>query len=116
MNAKDLHRSEKKFTKGDGCWNWRGSFFKHGYGAFFLLENGKETTKKASRLSWLVHRGPIADGLMVLHKCDNKACVNPDHLYFGDHAQNMKDSKERKTHCSGQRHYLFRWMTKRFAA
>jgi hypothetical protein len=44
----------------------------------------------------MFHRGGIPAEAHVLHTCDNALCVNPDHLYLGDHAQNMKDKKARK--------------------
>lgn len=43
------------------------------------------------RVSWLLHHGEITDGLFVLHRCDNKRCVNPDHLFLGDDDDNKKD-------------------------
>lgn len=70
-----------------GCWLWLGSINRLGYGqtAYF---NG---VTKAHRLSWLTHRGTIPDRMMVLHKCDVRQCINPDHLFLGTQTDNMRD-------------------------
>ena len=73
----------------DECWNWLGSLNKmRGYGQIYS-ENYKIIL--AHRLSWIIHFGEIPIGKLVLHKCDNKKCVNPNHLYLGTHGDNAKD-------------------------
>ena len=86
----------------DGCWTWTAGRTKKQYGKFSV--DGK--TKQAHRVSWTLHNGDIPGRLFVLHHCDNPPCVNPEHLYLGDHKQNMRDRLERggnpqvsKTHC-----------------
>jgi hypothetical protein len=70
------------------CLLWTGAKNPGGYGVAFLAEHG---TTGAHRMSWILSHGPIPGGLFVLHKCDTPLCCNPDHLFLGTHADNMKD-------------------------
>ena len=81
-------RFESKINKvPDGCWLWIHSLNNKGYGWFEL--NGK--TCLAHRVSWIIYRGSIPKGMNVLHKCDVRNCVNPDHLFLGTLKDNMRD-------------------------
>lgn len=99
------------------CWNWIGKRNGSGYG---IISVGNKP-KIASRVSWWFHYGEISSSELVLHKCDNPPCVNPKHLYLGNHHDNMMDCVLRgrhifknKTHCPrGHKYsikniYLFR--------
>lgn len=70
-----------------GCWLWTGAVNPKGYG--HLRFNRKDLI--ASRASWTAHRGPVPDGLLVLHRCDVPLCINPDHLFLGTHRDNVAD-------------------------
>lgn len=70
-----------------GCLLWVGSLDAYGYGQSTRFEG----ISKAHRLSWRIHRGPIPTGLAVLHKCDVRQCINPDHLFLGTERDNMRD-------------------------
>ena len=88
-----------------GCWLWTASLRSNGYGQ--INEGGRSRMMlKAHRVSWTLYRGAIPDGLCVLHKCDTPPCVNPDHLFLGTQAQNVKDmhDKGRDNHPRGERH------------
>lgn len=83
----------EKVEKSSGCWLWVGSRQGYGHGCF-LLHHGHST--QSHRVAWMLsNKRMIPDGGHILHKCDNPPCVNPDHLYLGDHAQNMRDKAER---------------------
>jgi len=69
------------------CWIWIRSPGPTGYGQ--VRHAGR--MQKAHRVAWLLHRGPIPNGLWVLHKCDVPLCVNPGHLYLGTHQNNVRD-------------------------
>ncbi len=92
----------KKVEKTDSCWLWRGSRMMRGYGGFGIAG----TIWTAHRVSWVIHYGPIPNGKWVLHKCDVRPCVNPDHLFLGDAKDNTVDMllKGRGGHLSGEQH------------
>lgn len=74
-----------------GCWVWLGSL-NNGYGQF-RRDDGSIIL--SHRLSHLMHSGSSIDGLVVMHKCDNPKCVNPDHLALGTQAENVQDMREK---------------------
>lgn len=81
-----------RITITENCWEWNGSCHpKTGYG---LMRDGK-STKLAHRLSFEIFKGEIVKGLCILHKCDNKICVNPKHLWMGTQSENMDDMKDK---------------------
>ncbi len=79
----------------DGCWHWLGAKSALGYG---ILPSGRRlgtTERTAHRISWLLLRGVIPSGMKVLHRCDVRRCVNPEHLFIGTQADNVRDMMEK---------------------
>ena len=87
------YKYEKFVVKKDGCWEWNGAT-QGSYGCFTFMRK----TTRAHRASWILHNGPIADDMHVLHKCDNPSCSNPDHLFLGSHKDNMRDMRSKGLH------------------
>jgi hypothetical protein len=92
------------------CWEWTGTVNVQGYGDMSV--EGKHVG--AHRLSYQLHNGSIPKGLHVLHKCDNRICTNPEHLFIGTQSENVKDMGKKKRwknqHSAGENHG---WYTSR---
>jgi len=75
------------------CWSWTAGCCTAGYGHFRLgsASTGDRRKELSHRLAYELTKGPIPDGLKVLHECDNPPCCNPAHLFVGTHADNMRD-------------------------
>lgn len=86
-----------------GCWLWVSSKYRNGYG--WLKVFGK--TVSAHRYSYELHKGDIPPDMEILHSCDVKNCINPDHLRIGTHAENMKEASVRGRMLSGKDHPMY---------
>lgn len=93
---KTVHtRFFSKVQKSDSCWLWTGHKDPNGYGRIAM---GRGYLEKSHRMSYILHKGQIQKGLVVMHSCDTPSCVNPEHLEAGTYSQNLRDAYARKLH------------------
>jgi len=92
----DEERFFKYVKKTKRCWEWTGNK-NNGYGHFRIgsRTNGSARMIKAHRFSYEMYKGCIPNKLYVLHICDHRPCVNPDHLYLGTYKDNSRDRLKR---------------------
>ena len=83
-----------------GCWLWDGRVDEDGYGRYGIW---KKSDFGAHRLAYEFYRGPIPDGMCVLHRCDVRCCVNPDHLFLGSTQDNTADRHTKGRSARGER-------------
>lgn len=102
MRSLEEERLMRRVLKTDECWIFTGSLASTGYGQ--LTIRGK--VRSAHRIAYEVFKGPILNG-EICHTCDNRACVNPDHLIDADRTWNMRDCSRKGRlkipHFSGER-------------
>lgn len=90
--------------KPNDCWNWTGYIGSGGYGRYRMRSLKKIWS--AHRFAYIIIHKSIPPKMLILHKCDNGLCVNPNHLFLGTHKDNMKDMVSKGRQARGDKHGL----------
>jgi hypothetical protein len=104
LTPKDIERFRSKVDRRgpDECWPWTAGRDVSGHGVFWL----KPKYRPAHVVAWEIENGPMPEGLIGLHTCDNPPCVNPNHITPGTHRQNKMDSVLRGRGTKAKRAHL----------
>lgn len=100
-----INRFMKYVKETNNCWKWIGTNNWKGYGRFSICKNNITAIGHSHRFSYMIFKGKIPKGMTVHHKCENKSCVNPEHLELMTEKENRELSgcwsakNARKTHC-----------------
>lgn len=108
LEARFMRFFNRSVRTESGCIEWPGrrKTGKFPYGVITIEIPGKGSKIiRAHRVSYSIHKGPIPEGMNVLHTCDNPPCVNPDHLFLGTRDDNNKDCKAKGRNIVGARHW-----------
>ena len=85
-----------------GCVVWTGTV---GFGGHGQIRSAKTKLLATHRVSWEHHNGPIPEGMKLCHRCDNPPCINPEHLFLGTQADNIRDMIEKGRNRRGETHH-----------
>jgi hypothetical protein len=97
-----LSKADTKGFDHTQCWPWLAAGKGNGYGSF----NAGDQFRTAHSMAYELMVGPIPDGMEVCHSCDNRYCINPDHLFVGTRGDNMQDMKHKGRGGGGNRKHL----------
>lgn len=107
-----------KVTRGgdDECWPFNGAIGAKGYGTIGAGPGRPRRILSAHRVAYELVYGPIPEGMVLRHTCDNKVCCNPRHLIAGTHYENVQDAMDRGRYPKGANHHCAKVTTEQLAA
>lgn len=97
MSIEERFWSKVDQGKSSDCWMWTGAILDCGYGEF-KASSQHNTVVRSHRYAWQLTHGAIPFGLCVMHECDNRGCVNPNHLKIGTQGENIRDMVAKGRH------------------